>query len=159
MNHDNKMAKPDSLDFKVHYFQQRRKKRKANSLILKPFTLDTALDFNDEIGVYIKNSDNSFNLSITTAGTNSYRPIMRNSVNGLLNEIVIIRFNAAINSGLPQIKAIKFFTTVENINYNVKNGINEIIINCSSDTSTMDIYWNGTQEFDITVTDFEYYSG
>lgn len=31
MNHDNKMAKPDSLDFKVHYFQQKRKKRKSKN--------------------------------------------------------------------------------------------------------------------------------
>jgi len=111
----------------------------------------------DEITTYTKHDETSFDLAVITAGTNIARPSLyiSENINPLAGEKYFLSFNAILNSGDAIISYYNNGYSTPSINYHIKNGYNEILLEFVSDYTDIVLYFNGTNLFDISVTDIQ----
>jgi len=107
----------------------------------------------DEVTNYTKISDKAFNLAVTTAGSNNSRPATDCLVSALTDDVYFLAsFDAVVNSGTAIIT--NYHTgSLYPMDYTIVNGRNEGVIT-GGGAATFWLYFDGTNEFDIEVTNF-----
>lgn len=109
--------------------------------------------WSDASGNYLKNSGTSFDLEVTTVGTNTARPIVFMSTMGSDIGVYELNFNAIITSGTSRLTLFYDGGSISE-DYMIKDGENSIVISTLTDSSALlNMYFDGTVEFDISVTD------
>lgn len=115
--------------------------------------LDSTLSGADETHLYVKHNDTSFDLSVTVAGTSVSNPLAINNT-ALDSGVYLIEFDAVVNSGTPSVYRT-YTDRFDVIEQTIINGKNYISILVGSPVSSYRFYWNGTNEFDISVTNYK----
>ena len=117
--------------------------------------IDNAPTDDDEVSTYTKNDDTSYDLAVTTAGTNTARPYLAHAF-VVSNSAFHYRvsFDVVVNSGTPILTQMyngKYLA----INETLKTGHYEYVMPVGDDSYQYLVkYFDGTNEFDISVTNF-----
>lgn len=118
-------------------------------------TIATGASDDDEVSTYTKNDDTSYDLAVTTAGTNTARPY-------LAHHFVVsnsafhyrISFDVVVNSGTPILKRL-YNGNAFDIYETLKTGHYEYVMPAGDDSYQYLVqYFDGTELFDISITNF-----
>ena len=118
--------------------------------------IDNAPTDDDEVSTYTKNDDTSYDLAVTTAGTNTSRPYLAHSFNCSNSSYHYkVSFDVVVNSGTPILRDM-YNGYHMSLNETLKTGHYEFVLHTGNDSYGYLVqYFNGTYEFDISVTNFK----
>ena len=122
--------------------------------------VDDAPTNDDEETTYEVVSDTSYNLAVTTAGTNIVRPYLAHPfISNSAETITLVEFDVVVNSGTPILQKMYNGTYSETFAEELKTGHYKFNIGTGNgDYGYIVQYFDGTKEFDIEVTNFKVYS-
>jgi len=105
----------------------------------------------DEVTTYTKNTDTSYDLAVTTAGTNSGRPKQVNTASLVDGTMYLQEIDITLISGIPKITYIGIGSN-KYIYKTLVDGINNIVFTATDNEASYVIYWDGTNLFNISVS-------
>jgi len=122
--------------------------------------VDNAPTNEDEETTYSKDSDDGYSLAVTTVGSNNVRPYLAHSfTSNSSSTVTIVEFDVVVNSGTPILFKMYNGTYSDVFNEELKTGHYKFNIGVGDDSYGYVVqYFDGTKEFDITVTNFRVYS-
>ncbi len=100
-------------------------------------------------------ANNAFNLAVSGSTNSAVNPRVQHATStDSLSGKILLSFNALINSGVCLIRFIDIYGTQISTNHTVVLGGNEIILESTNSSYVNKWYFNGTQDFDVEITEW-----